>query len=165
MALNLNKKKTIVSKINQISNVALSAIIANSQGISVNKINQLRKSGRKLGVEMSIVRNTLLSLAIENTAFQCLKKKLKGSTFIAYSTKHPGSGARLFREFQKKNKKFKITGAVFEGKLLSELEINQLADMPTYEEAIRKFLLILKITIAGKLIYTLSAIKKQKEIS
>jgi len=37
--------------------------------------------------------------------------------------------------------------------------------MPTYEEAIRKFLLILKITIAGKLIYTLSAIKKQKEIS
>jgi len=83
MALNLNKKKTIVSKINQISNVALSAIIANSQGISVNKINQLRKSGRKLGVEMSIVRNTLLSLAIENTAFQCLKKKIK--RFYFYS--------------------------------------------------------------------------------
>ncbi|QCI18609.1 50S ribosomal protein L10 [Buchnera aphidicola] len=165
MALNLNKKKTIVSKINQISNSALSAVIANSQGISVNKINQLRKSGRKLGVKMSIVRNTLLALAIKNTAFECLKKIIKGSTFIAYSTNHPGSGARLFSEFQKKNKQFKITGAVFEGKLLSKLEINQLADMPTYEEAIAKLLLVLKMSAAGKLIHTLSAIKQKKETS
>ncbi|CAL4318150.1 50S ribosomal protein L10 [Buchnera aphidicola (Protaphis terricola)] len=165
MALNLNKKKTIVSKINQISNSAISAVIANYQGISVNKINELRKLGRKLGVKMSIVRNTLLSLAIKNTNFECLKKNIKGSTFIAYSTNHPGSGARLFTEFQKKNKKFKIIGAAFEGKLLSSLEINQLADMPTYEEAIVKFLLILKILAAGKLIYILSAIKKKKETS
>ncbi|QCI18036.1 50S ribosomal protein L10 [Buchnera aphidicola (Aphis nasturtii)] len=165
MALNLNKKKTIVSKINQISNSALSAVIANSQGISANQINQLRKLGRKLGVKMSVVRNTLLSLAVKNTTFECLKKIIKGSTFIAYSTNHPGSGARLFKKFEKKNKQFKITGGVFEGKLLSNLEINQLADMPTYEEAIAKLLLILKISAAGKLIYTLSAIKRKKETS
>ncbi|QCI16882.1 50S ribosomal protein L10 [Buchnera aphidicola (Aphis helianthi)] len=165
MALNLDKKKIIVSKIHQISNSALSAVIADSQGISVNKINQLRQSGRKLGVKMSIVRNTLLALAIKNTAFECLKEIVKGSTLIAYSTNHPGSGVRLFTEFEKKNKNFKITGAVFEGKLLSNLEINQLADMPTYEEAIAKLLLILKISAAGKLIYTLSAIKKKKETS
>ncbi|CAL4318127.1 50S ribosomal protein L10 [Buchnera aphidicola] len=165
MALNLKKKKTIVSKIHQISNLALSAIIANSQGISVNKINQLRKLGREVGVKMSIVRNTLLCLAIKNTAFECLKKKIKGSNFIAYSTEHPGSGVRLFKEFEKKNKQFKIKGAVFEGKLLSELEINQLADMPTYEEAIKKLLVTLKILVAGKLIYTLSAIKEKKETS
>ncbi|WP_343154287.1 50S ribosomal protein L10 [Buchnera aphidicola] len=165
MALNIDKKKTIVSKINQISKSALSAVIANSQGIPVNKINQLRKSGRKLGVKMSIVRNTLLSLAVKNTAFECLTSIIKGSTFIAYSTNHPGSGARLFQAFQKKNKPFKITGAVFEGKILSNLEINQLADMPTYEEAIAKLLLILKMSAAGKLIYTLSAIKKKKETS
>lgn len=165
MALNFDKKKTIVSKINQISNSALSAVIANSQGISVNQINQLRKSGRKLGVKMSIVRNTLLSLGIKNTTFECLKEIIKGSTFIAYSTHHPGSGVRLFKKFEKKNKQFKITGAVFEGKLLSNLEINQLADMPTYEEAIAKLLLTLKISAAGKLIYTLSAIKQKKETS
>ncbi|UPT14428.1 50S ribosomal protein L10 [Buchnera aphidicola] len=165
MALNLNKKKTIVSKIHQISNSALSAVIADSQGISVNQINQLRKSGRKLNVKMSIVQNTLLSLAIKNTSFECLKRIIKGSTFIAYSIDHPGSGVRLFKKFEKKNKQFKITGAVFEGKLLSNAEINQLADMPTYEEAISKLLLVLKISAAGKLIYTLSAIKQKKETS
>ncbi|QCI20201.1 50S ribosomal protein L10 [Buchnera aphidicola (Brachycaudus cardui)] len=165
MALNLNEKKIIVSKINKISNIALSAVTADSQGISVNKINQLRKSGREIGVKMSIVRNTLLSLAIKNTNFECLKKKIKGSTFIAYSMTHPGSGPRLFKEFSKKNTHFKITGAAFEGKLLSIVEINQLADMPTYKEAIIKLLFILKMSIAGKLIYTLSAIKKKKETS
>lgn len=163
MALNLDRKKIIVSKIHQISNTALSAITADSQGISVNKINKLRKSGREIGVKMSIVQNTLLNLAIQDTMFECLKKKIKGPTFIAYSMQHPGSGARLFKEFEKKNEKFKITGAAFEGKLLSILEINQLADMPTYKEAIVKLLLILKMSTAGKLIYILSAIKKKKE--
>ncbi|QCI23613.1 50S ribosomal protein L10 [Buchnera aphidicola (Macrosiphoniella sanborni)] len=165
MALNLDQKKIIVSKINKISNTALSVIIADSQNISVNKINQLRKSGRKIGVKMSIVQNTLLSLAIKNTNFECLQEKIKGSTFIGYSMTHPGSCARLFKEFSKKNKQFKITGAVFEGKLLSDLEINQLAEMPTYKEAIIKLLLTMKILIAGKLIYTLSAIKQKKETS
>ncbi|QCI24155.1 50S ribosomal protein L10 [Buchnera aphidicola (Muscaphis stroyani)] len=165
MALSLDTKKNIVSKINKISNVALSAITANSQGISVNKMNQLRKSGRKVGVYMSIVRNTLLTLAIQNTAFECLKKKIKGSTFIAYSMNHPGSGARLFKKFSMKNDQFKITGAAFEGKLLSMLEINQLAEMPTHKEAITKLLITLKMSAAGKFVYILSAIKKKKEIS
>ncbi|QCI20787.1 50S ribosomal protein L10 [Buchnera aphidicola (Hyperomyzus lactucae)] len=165
MALNLNQKKIIVSKIHKISNAALSMITADSQGICVNKLNQLRKSGREIGVTMSVVQNTLLSLAIKNTIFECLKKKIKGSTFIAYSMIHPGSGARLFQEFSKKNTNFKITGAAFEGKLLSITEINKLAEMPTYKEAIIKLLFILKMAIAGKLIYTLSAIKKKKETS
>lgn len=165
MPLNLDQKKTIVSKINKISNIALSAVTADFQNISVNEINELRKSGRETGVKMSIIKNTLLSLGIKNTLFECLKKKIKGSTFIAYSMKHPGSGVRLFKEFSKKNAQFKITGAVFEGKLLSIAEITQLADMPTYKEAIIKLLFILKILIAGKLIYTLSAIKKKKETS
>lgn len=93
------------------------------------------------------------------------KKKIKGSTFIAYSMMHPGSGARLFQEFSKKNTNFKITGAAFEGKLLSTAEINKLANMPTYKEAIIKLILILKTSVAGKLIYILSAIKKKKETS
>ncbi len=165
MALNLSEKKKIVSKIHNISNLALSIVTADSQGVSVNKINQLRKSGREIGVKMSMIQNTLLSLAIKNTLFECLKKKIKGPTFIAYSMTHPGSGARLFREFSKKHKQFQITGAAFEGKLLSILEINQLADMPTYKEAIVKLLLVLKMSTTGKLIYILSAIKQKKETS
>ncbi|ANZ22291.1 50S ribosomal protein L10 [Buchnera aphidicola (Diuraphis noxia)] len=165
MPLNLDKKKAIVSKIKKISNTALSAVIADSQSVSVNEINVLRKSGREIGVKMSIVQNTLLCLAVKNTIFECLKEIIKGSTFIAYSMNHPGSAARLFKEFSKKNEKFQITGAAFEGKLLSIAEINQLADMPTYKEAIIKLLFILKMSVAGKLINILSAIKKKKETS
>ncbi|CAL4318077.1 50S ribosomal protein L10 [Buchnera aphidicola] len=163
MALNLQKKKIIVSKIHDISNIALSAITANYQGIKVNTINQLRKNGREVGVKMSIVQNTLLSLGVHDTSFECLKKKIKGSTFIAYSMQHPGSGARLFKEFSEQNQNFKITGGVFEGKTLSLLEINKLAELPTYKEAIIKMILILKISSIGKLIYTLFAIKNKKE--
>ncbi|MDE5285625.1 MAG: 50S ribosomal protein L10, partial [Buchnera aphidicola] len=64
-----------------------------------------------------------------------------------------------------KNKKFQITGGSFLGKVLSILEINQLADMPTYKEAILKLILTLKMAAAGKLVYILSAIKNKKEAS
>ncbi|QNS01790.1 MAG: 50S ribosomal protein L10 [Buchnera aphidicola (Pentalonia nigronervosa)] len=165
MALNFDRKKIIVANIHKISNTALSAVTADSQGISVNQINELRKNGRKHNVKMSIVQNNLLNLAIQKTTFECLKKNIKGSTFIAYSMQHPGSGARLFREFSKINEQFKITGAVFEGKLLSTIEIDQLADMPTYQEAMTKLILTLKMLSTGKLVYVLHLIKNKKNES
>lgn len=162
MPLSLQNKKEIVAKINKIANMALSVIIADSRGITTNHITELRKLSRHIGVKISVVRNTLLNLAIQGTSFECLKNTLKGPSLIAYSFEHAGSAARLFRNFAKKNKNFKITSGVFEKQILSKLQVNQLADMPTYNEAIIIFISLIKELAAGKLIRTLSVISNKK---
>ncbi|CAL4042073.1 50S ribosomal protein L10 [Buchnera aphidicola] len=163
MPLSLHNKKEIVSKIHHIANIALSIVIADSRGVTTNNITELRKLSRNIGVTISIVRNTLLNLAIQGTSFECLKNKFKGPTLVAYSLKHPGSGARLFKDFSKKNKNFKITGGVFEEKILSTLQVHHLADMPTYNEAIIIFISLIKEAAVGKLIRTVFAISNKKE--
>lgn len=166
MALNFQNKKEIIAEINCTAKKALSIVIANPQGIKVNDITQLRKLARKSSVKLGVFRNTLLNLGIKNTPFECLKKILIGPTLIAYSLKHPGSAARLLKNFyksQNSNFHLKILGAAFEGKIISGSQINTLANIPTFNEALNRFMILIKEISIGKLLRTLISIKNTKE--
>ncbi|WP_416224302.1 50S ribosomal protein L10 [Buchnera aphidicola] len=166
--LDFKKKKELVTQINLIAKTALSIVVANPQGIKSNDITQLRKLARKSNVKLGVYRNTLLNLGIKNTPFECLKNILIGPTLIAYSSEHPGSAAKLLKNFsmsQSSNPNFKILGAVFEGKAISGSNINSLADIPTFNEALRRFIIIAKEISAGKLLRILVSIKNIKENS
>ena len=52
------------------------------------------------------------------------------------SNLHLGAAARLFKEFAKGQDKFEIKAAAFEGKFLAANQIDVLATLPTYSEAI-----------------------------
>lgn len=107
-------------------------------------MTELRKAGREAGVYMRVVRNTLLRRAVEGTPFECLKDAFVGPTLIAYSMEHPGAAARLFKEFAKANAKFEVKAAAFEGELIPASQIDRLATLPTYEEAIARLMATMK---------------------
>lgn len=156
MALNLQDKQAIVAEVNEAAKGALSAVIADSRGVTVDKMTELRKISREAGVNIRVVRNTLLRRAVEGTDFECLKDTFVGPTLIAFSTEHPGAAARLFKDFAKANKEFEIKGAAFEGKMQ---DIDFLAILPTYEEAIARLMGTMKEAAAGKLVRTLAALR------
>ncbi|WP_367680599.1 50S ribosomal protein L10 [Candidatus Fukatsuia anoeciicola] len=163
MALNLHKKEKIVAKIREVAKKALSVVIADSCGVTVDKMTILRKAGREAGVYMHVVRNTLMRRAVLDTSFECLKDTFVGPTLIAFSFKHPGAAARLFQEFAKENAKFKVKAASFEGELILAAQINRLATLLTYEEAISRLMATMKEASAGKLVRILAALCIQKE--
>lgn len=162
MALNLQDKQAIVAEVSEVAKGALSAVVADSRGVTVDKMTELRKAGR-LGVYMRVVRNTLLRRAVEGTPFECLKDAFVGPTLIAYSMEHPGAAARLFKEFAKANAKFEVKAAAFEGELIPASQIDRLATLPTYEEAIARLMATMKEASAGKLVRTLAAVRDAKE--
>ena len=127
MALNLQDKQAIVAEVSEVAKGALSAVVADSRGVTVDKMTELRKAGREAGVYMRVVRNTLLRRAVEGTPFECLKDAFVGPTLIAYSMEHPGAAARLFKEFAKANAKFEVKAAAFEGELIPASQIDRLA--------------------------------------
>ncbi|MDI5035071.1 50S ribosomal protein L10, partial [Salmonella enterica subsp. enterica serovar Montevideo] len=141
----------------------LSAVVADSRGVTVDKMTELRKAGREAGVYMRVVRNTLLRRVVEGTQFECLKDTFVGPTLIAYSMEHPGAAARLFKEFAKANAKFEVKAAAFEGELIPASQIDRLATLPTYEEAIARLMATMKEASAGKLVRTLAAVRDAKE--
>ena len=135
MALNLQDKQAIVAEVSEVAKGALSAVVADSRGVTVDKMTELRKAGREAGVYMRVVRNTLLRRAVEGTPFECLKDAFVGPTLIAYSMEHPGAAS----------------------------QIDRLATLPTYEEAIARLMATMKEASAGKLVRTLAAVRDAKE--
>ena len=160
MAIGLIDKKAIVAEVQEAAKSGLSAVVADSRGVTVEKMTALRKEARANGVWMKVVRNTLARRAVEGTAFECLADQFVGPTLIAFSNEHPGAGARIFKEFAKSEKKFEVKGAAFEGAMV---DVALLASLPTYDEAIAKVMSVMKEAAAGKLVRTIAAIRDQKE--
>ena len=112
---------------------------------------------------MRVVRNTLLRRVVEGTQFECIKDVLTGPSIIAFSNENPGAAARIFKEFAKKEEKFTIKGGAFEGEFISAANIDVLASLPTYEEAIARLMSVMKEAAAGKLVRVIDAVRVQKE--
>lgn len=160
MALRLEDKKQIVADVNEAAKGALSAVIADSRGVTVSAMTDLRAKAREAGVYMRVVRNTLARRAVEGTDYECLVDTFKGPTLIAFSSEHPGAAARLFTDFAKEQEAFEVKAAAFEGALA---DVNVLATLPTYDEAIAKLMATMKEAAAGKLVRTIAAVRDQKE--
>jgi large subunit ribosomal protein L10 len=165
MALRLEDKQAIVAEVNEAAKAALSAVVADSRGVTVGKMTDLRAKARANGVFLRVVRNTLARRALEGTDFACLVDTFTGPTILAFSNEHPGAAARLLKDFAKANDKFEIKGLAFEGEFIEAAQVDRLATLPTYDEAIAKLMATIKEAAAGKLVRTLAAIRDQKEES
>jgi len=160
VALGLEDKKAIVAEVQEAAKGALSAVVADSRGVEVGDMTALRKQAREAGVWLKVVRNTLARRAVEGTDYACLQDAFKGPSIIAFSTEHPGAGARILKDFAKGNDKFELKAAAFDGELV---DIAVLASLPTYDEAIAKLMACMKEAAAGKVVRTIAAIRDQKE--
>jgi len=160
VALGLQDKKAIVAEVQEAAEGALSAVVADARGVTVEAMTALRKEAREAGVWMKVVRNTLARRAVEGSEYECLVENFVGPTLIAFSQEHPGAGARIFKEFAKENEKFELKAAAFEGEVV---DVNMLATLPTYDEAIAKLMSVMKEAAAGKLVRTIAAVRDQKE--
>jgi len=160
VALGLEDKKAIVAEVQEAAKGALSAVVADSRGVTVTDMTALRKLARENGVWLKVVRNTLAKRALEGTDYECLNDSFVGPSIIAFSNEHPGAGARILSDFAKENDKLELKTAAFEGAVT---DVALLAKLPTYDEAISQLMSVMKEAAAGKLVRTIAAVRDQKE--
>lgn len=175
MVLKLEDKKTIVNEVSGVAKQALSLVAAEYSGLTVSQITDLRKSARNAGVYMRVVRNTLARRALEGTQFACIQDKLVGPLLLAFSQEDPGAAARLIKEFVKTNDKLKVKALAIDSQLLPPEGLNQLASLPTRNEAIAQLMSVMKAPITkfvrtlaephAKLVRTVAAVRDQKQAS
>ncbi|XZR52735.1 MAG: 50S ribosomal protein L10 [Enterobacteriaceae bacterium] len=159
--MNFNEKKKIILKVKKIINKTLSIVVSNPNFINSNIINNFRKKGRTMNVEVLLIRNNLFKIALKDTKFDYLKNNILGNNIICFAKKNPSFSARLCKEFEKKNKNFKIKLAAFEGQIIKKEDIDKLAMLPTLEEIIFKLSYILKEISIGKFIRVLNNLKEK----
>ncbi|WP_114418057.1 50S ribosomal protein L10 [Marinospirillum perlucidum] len=163
MALSLKDKKAIVADVNEAAKAAQSVVVADSRGVTVAAMTELRKQARENQVDMRVVRNTLARFAFADTPYEELSEFFVGPTLVAFSMDHPGAAARLFKDFGKDQKEFEVKAMAYAGEIIPAKDIDRLASLPTYDEAIAKLMSVMKEASAGKLVRTLAALRDQKE--
>ena len=172
MTLTLAAKKAVVEEVTQVASKAISAVVADYRGLTVNQMTQLRAQARKSGVYLRVVPNNLTRRAFETTDFTCLSDSLVGPLFVALSMNAPSDAARLLKEFSKTNDKLQIKALSLNGKVFGVESLDFIASLPTRDEAIAKLMYVLKAPIekmvrtmaepVGKLARTMAAIKDTK---
>lgn len=111
-------------------------------GLSVSHVTELRKQFRENSVSYFISKNTLTKLAAQNAGYENrLDDIFQGQIGIAYASNDPTAPARVIKDFKKGHKELlEVVGVVFEGEIFSPEKYKQLANLPSREVLIGKFL-------------------------
>ncbi|MCL2083124.1 MAG: 50S ribosomal protein L10 [Oscillospiraceae bacterium] len=169
----LEQKKQTVSQLTERMKRAPSGVLADYKGISVEDDTNLRNDLRKAGVEYSVVKNTLMRLAIAEVGLGELESHLSGTTSLATAGEDMVAPAKVLCDYAKKSGgKFTIKSGFIEGKAVDCKQIEVLAGLPSKQELIARALAGFNSPISGfanvlngnlrGLAVALGAIAKQK---
>ena len=174
MALSKDSKKEILQDLITKLKESKGVVLTDYQGMNVFQISRLRNELKEKRVEFKIVKNTLMEKASEELNVEDLTKDLIGCTAMAFCNDDGVAPARLLKEHFKKNKiDLKIKSGLIDGRVFSPEKIMEIASLPSKDVLIAQMIngvksplyslvFILQEPLRG-LIYTLEAVKKQKE--
>ena len=158
---NLKIKAAVIEEIKSKLNGAQSAVVIDYMGTTVEENTAMRKALREAGVDFTVYKNTLIAKAIEGTAFEGLKDVLSGPSALAISKEDAVAPARVLAKAIKDYNKMSFKAGVVEGVLYDAEGIKAVANIPSRDELIAKFMGSIQSPV-GKFVRTLAAIAEEK---
>lgn len=129
----LEQKQQIVADLKEKLSAAVTGVVVDYKGITVADDTALRKELRENGVNYFVVKNTLLSRAVEDTDLKGMQEVLEGTTAIALSNEDYTAAARILCKFAEKHENFSVKTGFLDGAVVDLETINSLAKLPTKE--------------------------------
>ena len=145
----LESKKQIVADLTEKLQNAVSGVIVNYSGITVENDTKMRAELRKAGVEYAVIKNTMTKRACENVGYGELANVLEGMTAIAISKDDAVAPAKILKEYADKIDSFELKAGFVEGKVLDQAGVLELANIPSKEILIGKLLGSLQSSLYG----------------
>lgn len=173
MAKTRAQKEADVARLGELLNSSKLAVLTDYRGLDVPSINQLRADLREAGITYLVAKNTLVRLALKQSAHQIDDTAVfSGPMAIAFGADEV-EAAKIVYDFAKKNEALSIVGAISEdGKVLSQTEVTALAKLPSREQLTGQLVGTIAAPLSGLvrvlngnltgLVYALNAIKEQK---
>ena len=104
MGLNRQDKAAVIEEVSSMVAEAGSIIVAEYRGLSVQAVTELRANARKEGVQLRVLKNTLVRRAVAGTPYEGLSDKMVGPLVYGFSA-DPVAASKVLVSFAKKNDK------------------------------------------------------------
>lgn len=122
-----------VSSVHELHNKfarAVSVVLADFRGLTVQELTDLRQQLREASLELTVVKNTLARRAVQQTACERLSLYLKGPTSITFSYRDAVAPAKVLSAYVRKQPKLVVRAGLFEGHIVPSEKISEIADLP-----------------------------------
>ena len=136
------KKKIYIEDMKSQFDKSEAVIVAHYQGLTVNQLDELRAQMREHGIIFKITKNRITKLALEKTKCKELSELFTGPTAVALSNDAIIS-AKILTKFSKENESLKILGGIMGEDILDVAGVQNVATLPTLDEARAKIVGIL----------------------
>lgn len=153
----LEQKQQVVADLAEQIKNSVAGVLVQYQGITVEDDTKMRKALREAGVSYMVQKNTLTGRACDIAGFGEMKPYLNGMTAIAVSEEDEIAAAKVLKQYDDKVESFKILAGYIDGKVVDAETVLKLADIPSREVLIGKFLGSIKSPVY-KLAYALQAV-------
>ena len=152
------KKIELVDQLTEKIKASSALYFAKYTGMSVEQASHLRQSFTDNSVEFIVSKNTLTKIAAEKAGLSkdIFDEFLSGQIAIAYAGNDPTAPAKVIKDFSKENECLEVVGLYFDGELYSPDKYKEIANLPSREELLTKFVVALNYPMTSVL-YSLKA--------
>ena len=141
--MNKEKKQNYIKEMSTQFDKSEAVIVAHYQGLTVKQLDDLRKQMRKHGIIFKVTKNRITKLAIEKTKCKDLSNLFTGPTAVALS-EDAITSAKILTKFSKDHENLKILGGIMGNDILDVAGVQNVASLPSLEEARAKIVGILR---------------------
>ena len=141
--MNKEQKKQYINDMSAQFDKSEAVIVTHYQGLTVSQLDDLRKKMREHGIIFKITKNRITKLALEKTKCKDISDLFTGPTAVAMS-EDAITSAKILTKFSKENENLKILGGIMGSDILDVAGVQNVATLPTLDEARAKIVGILR---------------------
>ena len=153
--MNKEQKKIYIEEMISKFENSKAIMVTHYQGLTMTQLDELREKMREHGIIFKITKNRITKLALEKTKRKDLSNLFTGPTAVAFGDDAIMS-ARILSKFSKDNENLKLIGGIMENEVLDQAAVQNVASLPTLNEARANIIGILNAP-ASKLVSILLA--------
>jgi large subunit ribosomal protein L10 len=140
--MNKEQKKIYIADMTAQFENSDAVLVTHYQGLTMTQLDELRNEMREHGIKFRITKNRITKLALANSKCKDLVNLFTGPTAVALS-QDAISSAKILTKFAKSNKNLKILGGIMGNDVLDVAGVQNVATLPTLDEARSKIVGIL----------------------
>ena len=132
--MNKEQKKNYIAEMTTQFENSKAVMVTHYQGLTMTQLDELRSKMREHGIIFKITKNRITKLALEKTKCKNLSSLFTGPTAVAFGEDAIMS-ARILSKFAKDNENLKLIGGIMDDEVLDEAGVQNVASLPTLNEA------------------------------
>ena len=141
--MNKEQKKNYISEMTTQFENSKAILVTHYQGLTMTQLDELRSKMREHGIIFKITKNRITKLALEKTKCKDISNLFTGPTAVAMS-EDAITSAKILTKFSKENENLKILGGIMGKDILDIAGVQNVATLPTLDEARAKIVGILR---------------------